>query len=355
MTNASISEEWIRSDEPERWADALAGVPHSYWHRSRPCHAAAVNAGCPVYLHVLHDGGCKLVCPIMERPWKESIDFATPIGFSGFAVSSGDEMRSDLLDRWSNALAARGGAALYLAQHPLFGPSLKQFATMRGSTLFIIDLKEPLDVWLSRIDRNRRRSIRAWQRQGSPWVLDRKQLAAFIGANHEAAMRAVNASDGSYFSHQALEILCMDPDAEIVGAADSQGICSAMVFGSSSWGAEAIFHISVRGGRQFTVALYWWAVHHYHQKVPFLNLGGSPAEDDALATAKRYYRPAEEKFHKLRVVLNEAVYQRLCRETGISPRDDSGYFPAYRRPVLTVESPHHSPEQHQKKAEVSNV
>ena len=75
----------------------------------------------------------------------------------------------------------------------------------------------------------------------------------------------------------------------------------------------------------------WWAVKHYHSKVPVLNLGGTPRENDALAAAKRRYRPRELPFRKLKQVVDRRRYGELCAQAGVPVDDFSGYFPAYRR------------------------
>ena len=111
-------------------------------------------------------------------------------------------------------------------------------------------------------------------------------------------MRSVGANAASFFNDAALRLLCSDPQVELVGAADSQGVCTVAGFGSTPWGCELLFHISARDGRTHTAALMWWAVKHYHSKVPVLNLGGTPRENDALAAAKRRYRPRELPFRR---------------------------------------------------------
>jgi hypothetical protein len=164
-------------------------------------------------------------------------------------------------------------------------------------------------------------------------VRDRKRLSDFLLENHAAAMRSFNATPASFFSEAALRHLCADPKVELVGAADEDGICSVAVFGASPWGAELVFHVSTRGGKQFSAALMWWGVQNYHGRLPLLNLGGTPAENDALAAAKRRYRPAEYQYWKLKRILNVETYARLCRDAGVPEVAEATYFPAYRCPV----------------------
>jgi len=323
-------EEWIGLDEPERWNAALQGVPHSYWHCPTPCRAASVNTGLRVFLYVAHEQADRVVCPLMERGATGSRDYTTPIGFSGFAATT-DGLPGWFPARWSASLRAKGAVCVYLAQHPLYAPAWSTADESAAGTLFLLELDRPPEKWLQGVDENRRRSILAWERGGSPWLRDREQLTAFVLEHHADFMRSVGATAASFYSGAALRLLCGDPQVELVGAADSDGVCTVAAFGSTPWGSELLFHISARDGRSHTAALMWWAVRHYHGKVPVLNLGGTPQENDALAAAKRRYRPRELPFRRLKQVLDRRRYSELCAQAGAPADDFSGYFPAYRR------------------------
>jgi hypothetical protein len=324
------TEEWISSDEAERWNAALQGVPHSYWHCRTPCLAASVNTGSPVLLYVAREQADKVVCPLMERGSSGRRDYTTPIGFSGFAAVSGTLPQS-FLARWSDALRDRGTVCVYLAQHPLYAPAWPDAGESAAGTLFVLDLDRPPEKWLQSVDENRRRSILAWERAGSPWLRDREQLTTFVLEHHAGFMQSVGATAASFYSDAALQLLCADAQVELVGAADSEGVCTVAAFGSTPWGCELLFHISTRDGRTHTAALMWWAVRQYHGKVPVLNLGGTPRENDALADAKRRYRPRELPFRRLKQVLDRGRYDELCAQAAVPADDLSGYFPAYRR------------------------
>ena len=233
--------------------------------------------------------------------------------------------------RWSAALRDKGAVCVYLAQHPLYAPAWPDADESAAGTLFLLDLDRPPEKWLQGVDENRRRSILAWERAGNPWLRDREQLTTFVLEHHAGFMRSVGATAASFYSDAALQLLCGDSQVELVGAADSQGVCTVAAFGSTRWGCELLFHISTRDGRTHTAALMWWAVRHYHGKVPVVNLGGTPRENDALAAAKRRYRPRELPFRRLKQVLDRGRYAELCTQAAVPVDDLSGYFPAYRR------------------------
>jgi hypothetical protein len=323
-------EEWIDSGDAHRWAAALDGVPHGYWHSSVPCQAASANTGLAVRLYVGHTGSGKVVCPVMERKWQEKSDLATPIGISGFASSTGT-YPGNFPESWTATLASKEIVCIYLAQHPLYAPVWPRETEVAGSTLYLLDLVPTPREWLQKIDANRRRSILAWERQECKWVRDRQELTEFVVRHHGDFMRSVSASDASYLSAEALQTICNDAAVELVGAIDDKGICTTAAFGSTSYGSELLFHISIRKGRSFTAALMWWAVQHYHGKAPFLSLGGTPRENDSLADAKRRYRPRETPFRKLKIVVDHPKYAALCIDARVAGDLSSGYFPPYRR------------------------
>ena len=130
------------------------------------------------------------MCPLMERDWNGALDVTTPIGFSGFATTPGGPPPW-FSARWVAALAEKGAVCAYLAQHPLFAPPWPGCEESAAGTLFVIDLDRSPDDWLQHVDANRRRSIRAWQRSGSPWVRDRAVLTEFVVKHHAEFMRLV--------------------------------------------------------------------------------------------------------------------------------------------------------------------
>jgi hypothetical protein len=283
-----------------------------------------------VFLYVAHDNADRVVCPLMERGSSGSRDYTTPIGFSGFAATT-KSLPHSFPARWSASLREKEAVCVYLAQHPLYAPAWPGADESAAGSLFLLELDRPPEKWLQGVHENRRRSILAWERGGSPWVRDREQLTAFLLEHHAGFMRSVGANAASFFNDAALRLLCSDPQVELVGAADTRGVCTVAGFGSTSWGCELLFHISARDGRTHTAALMWWAVKHYHGKVPVLNLGGTPRENDALAAAKRRYRPRELPFRRLKHVVDRRKYGELCAQAGVPADDFSGYFPAYRR------------------------
>lgn len=323
----------IGLEQPTEWAAALALMPHGYWHTWAACRAASINSGWPANLYLLEAEFGRVACPLAQRNWEGFTDFTTPIGFSGFATSSGT-LPLEFASHWFEFMRSRGAVCAYVAQHPAYAPSWPEGREIVASRLYLIDLRTSPRTWLGMVDANRRRSIRGWERAKSPWVLERSILQDFLVLNHASFMRSVNASTASYQTEEALHLFCSDPAVDLVGVSDREGICTVAAFGSTAWGAELLFHVSIRDGRKHTAPLIWWAVQHFHNRgIPFLNLGGSVRDNDALAAAKLRYRPEVRPFRALKQVFDTDLYVALCAKSGQSAEGLDGYFPAYRRPI----------------------
>jgi hypothetical protein len=320
----------ISLQEPGAWAEALQGLPHSYWHSWTACMAASFGSKTPCRLFVWELGAQRVVCPIVERRWKGALDVVTPVGFSGFASNS-DALPLPLVDDWRRFLNSRNIVAAYVGMHPELSPKWTHGGDFAGKTQFLIDLDMPESTWLSHIDSNRRRSIRSWERKRHEYVLDRNALADFVLREHQPFMRSVNASPASFFPDEALRFLFAQDNIHMVGARDAEGVCAAAVYGVSLYGAELLFHISVRQGREFAAALMWWGRNRFSAMgLGHLNLGGGIHDGDALFEAKRRYRPSEKVLTVVKQVIDEAAYVRLCNQANVDAHNHEGYFPAYR-------------------------
>ena len=188
------AEEWIGLDEPERWSAALQGVPHGYWHCRTPCLAASVNTGSPVFLYVAHE----------QRGQSGLPPDGTGIEWQPRLHDSHRLLRIRRHDRRACHTRFRRAGRLRCATRKRFAsiwPSIR-FTRLSGrdadesaaGTLFLLELDRPPEKWLQGVDENRRRSILAWERAGSPWVRDREQLTAFVLEHHAGFMRSVGAN-----------------------------------------------------------------------------------------------------------------------------------------------------------------
>jgi hypothetical protein len=323
-----MQEQVISIDQPQLWRKSLDGVPHSYWHTWECCSAVALTSGRPTYLYCLETAADRVVMPFSERQWDDAVDIFTPAGFSGFA---GNGQIAGAQQRWQSFAQSSGFVCGYIAQHPLFSGAVELCDAVCANDVFYFDLTRGRDALLQRMRPNRRNAIWRWEAAGRPYVRERGALSAFLVQQHALFMRQAGASSGSFYSEETLAAMCADPASELVGAADPEGICAVCMFTSTPWGAEAVFNVAVRGGRDFAVPLIWWGVEHYLQRgLPVLHLGGGIRRGDELAKAKLRYGPDAAAFNSLKQIYDRETYRRLCRLAACDPDDTAGYFPAYR-------------------------
>ena len=79
--------ELIPLGAPERWAQALSELSHGHAHTWGFCRALQLTSGLPTYLYTYERGAARVVCPLLERQFGETVDVTTPYGFGGFATS----------------------------------------------------------------------------------------------------------------------------------------------------------------------------------------------------------------------------------------------------------------------------
>jgi hypothetical protein len=299
-----------------------------------------LTTGYPTYLYSFEADGKAVVCPLAERSFAESIDIATPVGFSGF-TSSGDipAFRA----RWREFVQERGYVCGYLALNPLFENPLHYEETYASNSLYFLHLRLGTEFLLRRADRNRRREIRDWRRSGRSFTTDRQALSDFLVAHYPEFLRRVDGSPAAHFTEETLRELCTSSHVCVVGAVTGGEIVAAYAFASTRWVGDCLLNVAIPTGRRFSTALLWWGVEKLAADgVPCLNMGGGARPHDAVAQAKERFRPEVRSFRCLKQVYDREKYEALCRSAVVDPYRDSGYFPPYRSPSLVSSSGHMS-------------
>lgn len=327
-----MREELIGIDRPAAWEAALDGVPHGFDHSWAACHAAQLNTGWPTYLYCAERDGVRVLCPFSERRASGALDLVTPRGFSGFAA---DGVWPGFAEHWRAFAAARGAVCGYLAQHPEFGQPEHEGESVRGSTLYFLDLHGGAASVIARARKGRRRELRVWRAGGNDYVFERARLRAFALDRHAAFMAQAGASAAARLNEAALLALADAPGAVLLGAGPGNDVIEAVLLcAATRWGAEGVFNVSTPEGRRHTVPLLARAVEFLAaQGVPWLNLGGGAREGDAIAAAKRQWNPRATAFRRLLQVYRVDEYERLCAQAGVDPDARDGYFPPYLGPA----------------------
>jgi len=318
-------ERLISVQQREEWRQAVAGIPHSYWHRWETCHALSIGSGLPTYLYTVDGEQVRAVCSFSERSWNGTTDIFTPGGFGGFAAIG---HAASLREKWLEFVRSRGYVCGYFALHPELGCAPAHDGLVQSNELYVLDLAEGVDVIRAGVDRSVKRALRDWF--PGQYVLDRAELSHFLIDHYGGFMAQKSVSARSLWSEATLRAMVADPELLMIGARDELGLCAVHTFGVTPHGAECHLNVSVREGRLLTTPLIWWGIEQLaKQGVPWLQMGGGLAPDDSIARAKQKFRPRRRPFLAAREIYQSQTYRTLCEQAGV-PVLTGTYFPAYR-------------------------
>jgi hypothetical protein len=318
--------ELIALAQPERWAEALAELPHGHAHTWGFCRAVQLTSALPTHLYRYERGSARVVCPLAEREVHGEVDVVSPYGFGGFATR-GD--RQGFADEWAEFARSRGWVCGYLALNPQFGDAAGFPAdeVHAHTSLYVMDLRGNEDEVRARLSQNRRRQLR--DPPAGELVEDRDELTGFLLDNYADFFVRRGAGAATDLSRETMAAIVALDDVLIVGAR-GDALESVALFGHTAHGGDYLFNVSVPGGEWHAVHLIWWAVERLRALgVESLNLGGGVRPGDDLAEFKRRFGAAELPLVSLRQVYRPDVYEELCRAAGVTSARD-GWFPPYR-------------------------
>lgn len=313
--------------ERAEWDKALEGIPHAFTHTWEHCHAISLSTGVAPFLWRFDLGADRVVCPLMARPFDEFRDVATPPGVAGFAGrGAGGPLRA----AWERFVHRERFVAGYLGLHPLFAAEPWRSAAQAYNSLYILDLRQPAEKLLQRMDRNRRRELRSYQELLPRISTDRPALTRYLCEQYPAFADRVALPTSERWSLATLQAYCQAPATLLVGVSGPAGIVVAHLYAYTAHAAEFVLQIAAPNAREHTTGLLWHAVLLLQsQGVPLLNLGGGVKDDDAIAEAKQRLGADRHALRALREVYDPAAYAALCQRAGRDP-EAPGYFPAYR-------------------------
>jgi len=359
----------IDSSDP-RWVDTLRRFPrHDFHHLPGYVALEAERRGAKAIAYALQcDQGAFLV-PLLESPVPLTLqpagispgDALAPYGYAGpLVVANGDEDQRNkfvslALARLVEYLRCRRICSLLLRFHPLIPAPLKPFEDLgqlvfHGETVNV-NLHQTTEQLWSDTRRDFRNPINRMERQGFRFELDPagRHLREFVNIYHGTMLR-VRADSNYFFSEEyflglksALGAGFMlahvrDPAGEIVSSGiftNCTGIVQYHLSGNSlngpgTDGSKFLLH----GIRRWAKEL---GCDSFHLG------GGVGAKNDSLFLFKSGFSSGRAAFHTWRLIVDEPVYQRLCRkwEKANQTLADTpqGYFPAYRKMLPTPAAP----------------
>jgi len=350
-----------------RWDETLRRFPrYDFHHLSGYVALEAERRGAKASAYVLQcDQGAFLV-PLLESPVPLTLqpsgispkDALAPYGYSGpLVVAEGDENQrnkfvSVALARLTEYLRCRNICSLLLRFHPLIPLPFKPFQDLghlayHGETIWVDLHRSTEEMWAE--TRNRYRTyIRGLERNGYQIEFDPAglEMDAFIQLYYDT-MRRVGASPEYFFSREyflSLQNLLgprfllahvRSPSGEIVSSGIFT-ICKGIVQYHLSGN-----NIGEDGANALKLLLHEVRRWAKDQGCDYFHLGGGVgAKNDSLFQFKSGFSPRRATFHTWRLIVDEPVYQSLCRkwETQNQMLADPprGYFPAYRKMLPAI-------------------
>lgn len=338
-------EELISINDAERWRSALTGIPHALAHTWEYVKAWSLSFDSnlsrqdeqAVWLYVFEQAGARRVCPLAERVWNGRSDIVTPYGFSGFA---GTGECADLMLHWMRFAAERGWVCGYIGLHPILDDWSDEPVSQIQIThrVYEIDLMQSETQLAAGLSRNARERLRDWRRSGARLVHDQERLRQFFVAEYHRFTRRVGASAVYDFSSATLDALMRIKTVFLVGAENTMDKLEAVsVFGYTAHCGEYLFNVSLPEGRPHSAALLWEGLLKLKScGVPVVNLGGGIKAGDGLDQFKARFGGRQRPLRALRQIYRPEAYLACCREAGVDPLTQAGYFPPYRAQLPRV-------------------
>ena len=331
FTSQVPKQELIPLSSPERWNEALSGVPHSFAHTWESCFAMSRTTHYPTYLYCLEFNGTKIICPIAERMFQGHTDIVTPYGFSGF---TGNGALENFPEIWKAFARANGYLCGYIGLNPFLRGSL--FVDPKdlysNNQLYAIDLTLSTEQLFSKLSTNRKRQLKHFSTNMGIYSTDKSQLKTFFLESYHAFFAKRHASSVYNFSQETLQCLVDLDNVFMVGVMRNEKVEAVSLFAYTEFVAEYLFNVSAPEGQEHTASLIWYAVQFLKEKqIPLLNLGGGVKDGDSIAQFKLRFGPDVVPLEAARQIYDAALYEKICSGLNIDPKGNNGYFPAYRQ------------------------
>ncbi|MEX0928902.1 MAG: hypothetical protein WDZ53_05810, partial [Balneolales bacterium] len=299
-------------------------------------HAMNLTTGYPTYLYKFSQGATTIVCPLVERYCEGHCDIATPYGFSGF---SGNDPVPAFQRYWKAFAQKRGYVCGYIGLNPLFeNPSyLNKTEVYSSNRLYMLNLNSPIATLFNNLHRDRRKQLRGYEKKAAHFTTDKALLRDFFVTGYPASVQQKKAAPAYHFSPETLNFLIDQDNVLMVGAINNGELEAAAMFAYTSHVAEALLLVLLPERRHLTMPILWYGLECLKLKnIPLLNMGGGIREGDSVAEFKQRLGGKEYKLHGLKQIYDQENYRGLCRIKNVSHQDMNGYFPPYRKPLMTV-------------------
>lgn len=346
--------------DSKEWEDALRCLRHDFYHLPAYARLTARQEGCDPLAYVATEGSSYFLLPLLLRRIPESlggsltsVDAITPWGYPG-PLFLEKESEPDFVGRAISglyaALADAGVISLFCRLHPLLNDRLEPLAgygtlVHHGETV-VVDLSVSVEDMWRQMRSTTRNEIRKARAAGYEPQMDMSSSAmAELQRIYTETMLRVGASDYYFLFDSAyfvgLKEALGDRLHVCVVRKDDQPACAALFVETDGL---VQYHVAGTDSRHLRfhpskVMLHYimeWAKSRGNR---FLHLGGGvEGKKDSLFAFKAGFSPGRRTFTSWRLVVLPENYKALLQHweagSGASADLASGYFPAYRKPVV---------------------
>jgi hypothetical protein len=323
-----IEQRCIGLDSPDNWKDALQEVKHAFSHTWENCYGMSLSTGFKTYLYCFESKNVRIICPISEREFNNTIDIVTPYGFSGF---TGVGAHDEFTHYWKKFAKQKGYVCGYIGLNPLFENNgyFSSSDYYSYNYIYTLDLTQNEENLFSNLSGNRKRQVKNWKEHIFDY--EKEELTSFFLDNYHNFMKQRKASQTYDFSLDTLLYLLDLDNVLILGAGQPNKVEAISLFAYTPYVGDFLFNISLPEGKRHSVSLIWSALKQLKLlNIPFLNLGGGICKDDSLAQFKERFGGEKLPLACLKQVYRPEIYRDLCLKSKANPDDYSGYFPPYR-------------------------
>lgn len=328
--------EWIPRAEAARWREALAGLDHGFAHLPEYSAAAECVTGFAAGLWAWRSDHGRAAVPLLRRPSPlAGFDLATPLGFSGFAIT-GDS--SGLMSDWQEFWRGEGALAAYVQLAPLQeAERWNQQLADAGRWLvpsrecWVWDLGSGEDDLAAGMSSKHRQLLHKWQREAPELCWDRAELVSAFNRLYADFIERRSVGESYRYTPSAIAALADATGALWLGVRGAAGTIEAVTLFLFHGGfADSFLNAATPDGRRHSRGLYWLGARRLRELgVRRLNLGGGVRDGDELSAFKQRLGARSVPTLALRQVFDDAAYARTCALAGVVP-DATGRFPPWR-------------------------
>lgn len=337
--------ELVGTDAPI-WKTVLERTSFDFYHRPAYVALSAEHEGGTANALLVEDGDRGMLLPLVIRPipGSDRTDATSPYGYPGPLVWGSDdpEFVRAAFEAGVHELRARGVVSLFVRLHPLLdaAPPIGVGTLMTHGETVSLDLSQSLDEIWGQTRNNHRRDIGKAIRTGYVARVDEawEHFATFVRLYRET-MERLSAEERYMFDERYFAGLrdALGPSLFLWVVMIGDVVTAAVLFTETSGIVQ--YHLagtdeqyaSARPTKLLIHAVTRWAKERGDVR---LHLGGGVGgADNSLMHFKSGFSDERHVFHTLRVVVDEAEYERLvlAGDPARDPTDLGGFFPLYRK------------------------